>query len=114
MTIRFHVDDLQLSHVNANVVTDEIQKLQLRFGKLADLTISRGRVRKYLGMTLDFTAPKKCKIIMTEYVSEILGSTPEELLRGRGQARTPAANDLFKINDTEEQLPKHRSDTFIH
>jgi len=112
ITILFHVDDLKLSHVNANVVTDEIQKLQLRFGKLADLTISRGRVHEYLGMTLDFTVPKKCKVIMTEYVSEIVGSAPEELLRGRGQARTPAANGLFKINENEEQLPKHRSDTF--
>ena len=36
----------------------------------------------------------------------------EELLLGWGQARTPAANDLFKISDTEKQLPKHRSDTF--
>ena len=112
MTILFHVDDLKLSHVDPNVVTEEIQKLQLEFGKLAELTISRGRVHEYLGMTLDFTTPKKCKVIMTDYVDEILGSAPEELFLGRGQARTPAANDLFKISDTEKQLPKHRSDTF--
>ncbi len=49
---------------------------------------------------------------MTEYVSEVLGSAPEELLRGQGQACTPASNDLFKISDTEQQLPKHRFDTF--
>jgi len=49
---------------------------------------------------------------MKEYVNEVLGSAPENLLRGRGQARTPAANDLFKVNDTEMQLPKDQSDLF--
>jgi len=49
---------------------------------------------------------------MKEYGNEILGSAPEELLRGRGQARTPAANDPFKVNDTEKQLPKDQSDLF--
>ena len=106
------MDDLKLSHVDPNVVTEEIRKLQLEFGKLAELTICRGRVHEYLGMTLDFTTPKKCKVIMTDYVDEILGSAPEELLLGRGQARTPAANDLFKLCDTEKKLPDHQSDMF--
>jgi len=61
---------------------------------------------------LHFNAPKKCKVIMTEYVSEVLGSDPVELLRGEDQACTPASNDLFKTSETEEQLSKHRSDTF--
>jgi len=57
MTVVF-MDDLNLSHANANVVTEKIQKLQLRFGKLADSTIIRGLVHEYLGMTLDFTVPE--------------------------------------------------------
>jgi len=106
MTIVFHLDDLKLSHVDANVVTNEIQKLQLRFGKLADFKVSKEQVHEYLGMALDFTVLEKCKVIMTEYVNEILGSASKELLRGRSQAHTPAENDLCKVNDTEKQLSR--------
>jgi len=49
---------------------------------------------------------------MREYVNDILGSAPEELLRGRRQARTPAANDLFRINDNKNELQQHQSDAF--
>eukprot|EP00957_Ditylum_brightwellii_P108722 8293936-Ditylum_brightwellii.AAC.2 len=42
-----------------NVVTKIIKKLQDKYGKEAPLTINRGKVHNYLGMTLDFLSPRK-------------------------------------------------------
>ena len=38
------------------------------------MKVARGKVHTYLGMTLDFTTPKIVKVIMTEYVDEIVGA----------------------------------------
>jgi hypothetical protein len=39
------------------VVADVIQMLSDKFGREAPLTINRGHVHDYLGMTLDFSIP---------------------------------------------------------
>ena len=38
------------------------------------MTVHRGKVHKYLGMTLDFTAKRKVKISMVDYVKEIMAA----------------------------------------
>ena len=64
LTIVWHVDNLKISHVDPNVVTDVINKLSDRFGKEAPMNISRGKVHDYLGMTLDFRQKGKVKVLM--------------------------------------------------
>jgi hypothetical protein len=54
-TILWHVDDLKISHVDAEVVTNVIAMLSSEFGKEAPLTVTRGAIHEYPGMTLDFT-----------------------------------------------------------
>jgi hypothetical protein len=53
-TIVFHIDDLLLSHLNPNIVTSYIRKLHKEYGSLENLTVTRGKVHEYLGMTIDF------------------------------------------------------------
>ena len=36
------------------------------------MTVHRGKILKYLGMTLDFSTKGICKITMPEYIQEIL------------------------------------------
>ena len=38
------------------------------------MKVARGKVHKYLGMTLDFATSKIVKVTMLEYVDEIIGS----------------------------------------
>jgi hypothetical protein len=38
------------------------------------MKVARGKVHKYLGMTLDLTTLKIVKVIMLKYVDEIIGS----------------------------------------
>ena len=52
-TILWHVDDLKISHVESTVVDTIIAQLNSRFGKEDPVSVTRGRIHNYLGMTLD-------------------------------------------------------------
>ena len=110
-TILWHVDDLKISHVDAGVVDNIIDLLNERYGKEAPLTVTRGKVHDYLGMTLDFSLEGKVLIRMEDYVEGILEEAPDDM---SGEAGTPAANHLFDISDTPEALDEKTSELFHH
>jgi hypothetical protein len=110
-TILWHVDDLKISHVDEDVVTDVINKLSAEFGKEAPLTINRGKIHEYLGMTLDFTEPGVARITMQQYIENILKEMPEEMA---GVAPTPATNGLFEVNPDGEKLDTEKNEFFHH
>jgi hypothetical protein len=110
-TILWHVDDLKISHVDEDVVTDVISKLSAEFGKEAPLTINRGKIHMYLGMTLDFTEPGVARITMQQYIENILKEMPEEMA---GVAPTPATNGLFEVNPDGEKLDGEKNEFFHH
>jgi hypothetical protein len=56
------VDDLKISHVDQAVLEDLVRMLNEQYGKLNPLTVTRGDVHDYLGMTLDFSMPEKVTI----------------------------------------------------
>jgi hypothetical protein len=58
-TILWHVDNLKISHVDPQVVTDVISQLNGEFGKEAPLTITRGKVHEYLGMVIDYSTSNR-------------------------------------------------------
>lgn len=47
-TIIWHVDDLKISHVDPDVVTGIIKKLNDTYGELQELTATRGKVHEFL------------------------------------------------------------------
>ena len=53
LTVVFHVDDLKCSHLDKTVVDGLLERISERFGKEAPLSITRGKVHDYLGMTID-------------------------------------------------------------
>jgi hypothetical protein len=91
-TIIWHVDDLKMSHVSAAVLDEIIERLDEKYGKEATLTVNRGTVYVYLGMTIDFGEKGKVKFIMNDYVENLLDEGPEGM---SGHAATPAANHFF-------------------
>jgi hypothetical protein len=48
------VDDLKISHEDPDVVSQIIELFKGAYGKEAPLTITRGKVHEYLGMTLAY------------------------------------------------------------
>jgi len=111
-TVLWHVDDIKMSHVEGAVLEELLGKLDGVYGsKEAPLTVTRGKVHEYLGMTLDFSIDGKCKIVMKDYIEEMLEDLPSDM---DGEAVTPAANHLFEVNDNPEKLDESTSQTFHH
>ena len=48
-TIAWYVDDMKISHVNSDVVTEVINQIERRFGKM---TVTRGKEHIFLGMKI--------------------------------------------------------------
>ena len=110
-TILWHVDDLKILHVDPQVVTDVISQLSDEFGKEAPLTVTRGAVHDYLGMTLDYSISKKIKITMIDYIKNMLTELPPDM---DGESPTPAANHLFEVNEAPTLLDEQKSQFFHH
>ncbi|KAI2495312.1 Reverse transcriptase (RNA-dependent DNA polymerase) [Fragilaria crotonensis] len=110
-TILWHVDDLKISHVDPKVVDDVIELLKSEFGKEAPLTISRGKVHEYLGMTIDFSVKGKVKFTMIDYIENMITELPADM---SGTVRSPASSHLFDVNDDAEKLNTELSDFFHH
>jgi len=68
-------------------VTGVIEQLNLEFGALSPLTVTRGKMHEYLGMTLDYSTPGKVRISMTDYITSMLDELPDDM---DGVAATPA------------------------
>jgi hypothetical protein len=73
------VDDLKIIHVNTNALTEVIKLLKEAFGKEALLMVTRGKVHDYLGMTLDFSLPGQAKILMVDYIKNMLADMPSKM-----------------------------------
>ena len=110
-TLVWHVDDMKISHADRKIVDDIIKMLEQEFGKEAPLTIRRGKLHDYLGMTLDFSRPGKVQINMEEYIRNMLAELPEDM---EGTATTPAAEQLFKINEAPTYLDDQKAMFFHH
>ena len=100
-TILWHVDNLKLSHVDDKVNTLIVNLIDEEFGKESPITVTRGKVHDYLGMTLDYTEKGKVKIKMLDYLEKMLADLPKEF---EGFALTPAATHLMTVNETQPKV----------
>jgi hypothetical protein len=110
-TIVWHVDDLKLSHLKQEVLEDLINTLNERYGKITPLTVTRGDIHDYLGMTLDYSVPGTVTIRMDDYVKDLLDEAPGDMA---GTAAMPAADHLFTVSEEPEYLDDTTSELFHH
>jgi Reverse transcriptase (RNA-dependent DNA polymerase)/Zinc knuckle len=110
-TVIWHVDDLKISHEDPAVVSGVIEQLSDEFGKEAPLTVNRGKVHDYLGMTLDFSVTGKVKIGMVQYVKNMLAELPDDM---DGVSPNSAAAHLFDVNEECPKLDKKGAEQFHH
>ena len=76
------------------------------------MTVSRGRVHKYLGMTVDYTVHARVNISMFDYVYEIISTFDKAEPMGGGTKSSAAPDDLFKVNEDCEKLPPEKAVEF--
>jgi hypothetical protein len=110
-TITWHVDDIKMSHKDPKEVTKVIDWPKGIYGD--NMHVSRGLVRDYLGMTLDYTTKGEVKVTMVDYLKGVLGDFPEVI---DGTASTPASEHLFDVRPDEERtlLNEEQARAFHH
>ena len=96
------------------VVTDIIQQLNGKYGKVTPMVLTCRKIHEYLGMTIDFSDVGKVKITMYDYIDKMISKLPTEII---DKLATPASNHLFKIredNDDDQLLTPDISEEFHH
>jgi hypothetical protein len=103
MIICFHVDDCKISHSKKTVMDRMIGYLWQEYERIFEdgsgsMTVSREKIHKYIGMTLDYSVPGQLKITMLDYVDEILAAFEKAEPKGGGRNTSAAPDILFKVD----------------
>lgn len=80
-TAVWHVDNLKSSHKSAQVKDNFHDWLNEKYGNesIGIVKAIRGKLHKYLGMTLDYSENEVLQIDMQEYVEEMIKEFPYDL-----------------------------------
>ena len=73
------------------------------------MMVSRGKVHKYLGMTLDYTSHGQVQIIMIDFLDKVLIAFNKAEPKGGGTKTSAAPDNLFKVDDDCEKLPQSKT-----
>jgi hypothetical protein len=76
------------------------------------MTVSRGKIHKYFGMTLDYTVRGQVKITMCDYVYEILTAFDNTEPKGGGTNTNASPDSLFKVDENCEKLKQDKDVEF--
>jgi len=106
-TVAWYVDNNKISHVDDTVVTNIIEKIEAKFGKM---TVTRGKHHVFLGMDIIFNDNDgTVTILMKEYLKEAIADSGTDASK---VAPTPAKKDLFTVDGVSKQLDKLQGETF--
>jgi hypothetical protein len=113
-TICFHVDDCKLSHCKKTVMDRMIGYLCREYESIFEegsgaMTVSQGKIHKYLGMTLDYSVPGQVKITMLDYFNEILAALDKAEQKGGGMKTSAAPDSLLKIDEDCKKLAQAKA-----
>jgi hypothetical protein len=111
------VDDCNISHVDAKVNDQLIKELHDEYESIFEddsghMKVSRGKVHKYLGMTIDFTMKGQCKISMLEYIDDLLKAFEKVAPKETGTKVSAAPKDLFVVDEDSKKLSPERAEEF--
>ena len=77
-----NVDAIKTYHRDPKVVTNIIDLISSAYVRESLLTVNRGKVQKYIGMTIDFSENGKVKFTMHDYIYDMLEELPEDTKTG--------------------------------
>ena len=117
MTICYHVDDCKLSHRRSKVNNMMIKWLRQEYESifedgLGNMAVSRGKVHKYLGMTLDYTVCGQVQITMIDFLDKFLIAFEEAEPKGGGTKTSAAPENLFRVDEDCKKLPQSKTVQF--
>jgi hypothetical protein len=76
------------------------------------MTVSRGKIHKYLGMTLDYIVLGQVKITMLDYVNDILAAFDKAEPKGGGTKTSTDPDSLFKVDEYCDKLAQAKAVEF--
>jgi hypothetical protein len=104
LTIGVYVDDLLCTCVSESALEWLGAEMEKSF---PGMTINKGQVHSYLGETWDFSSPGKVKCTMEGNIGQVLADN-----NVTGEAKTPAAADLFGIDVSSPLLDENARQLF--
>jgi hypothetical protein len=118
MTICFHVDNCKLSRRKKKVMDTMIEYLREYYESIfkdgtGAMTVIRGKIHKYLGMTLDYTVCGQVELTMFDYVDEILTVFDKAEWKGGGTKTSAVPGSIFKVDESFAKLA-HNKDVEFH
>ena len=110
LTTLFHVDNLMAAHMHPGVVTEHIKLLDGVYGTKDPLTVTRGKIHEFLGITIDFSLQRGVAFSQYDFIKKFWKSLPEDL---KGSYRnTPAPDYLFKVDRNADLIDTRRKDEY--
>jgi hypothetical protein len=100
LTVVLYVDDLKLTCVCLSRIDWLIAALEAKY---LEITVTRGKVHHYLGMTFDYT--NSLRISMTKYEQDLVAGVHREVY-------TPAMEDLFAVDDLSPTVDEEKQKWF--
>ena len=115
-TVVWHVDDLTVSHIYGGVVTRMSAWIKKTYERLfkdgsGAMNLNHGMIHKYLGMTLDCSTRGEVKIMMYNYIRDIITDF-KQYDSSNNNTRTHVANYVFKVRDDQKKLPETLAQVF--
>jgi hypothetical protein len=104
-TAAIHVDDMMISCVNQRTIDSLLTHLRNKYPD--GLTLHRGPILSFLGMTFDFSATGEVSVTQAGFVNDLLSSSGVD-----GTARSPAAENLFQTRDDGPEISEAMKDWF--
>ena len=68
-------------HVDSNIVSSVISGIEAEHEKTAKMTIGKGKIHKFIGMTIDYYLPLKMNVYMVYYIVNIPDDIQEDMRR---------------------------------
>jgi len=103
-TVVVYVDDLKISCADSRGVDDVVNDLKKVYG---NVNLHKEAIIDYLGMDFDHSQPGVVKISMAAMIDQVI-----EELSITDTARTPAAVDLFHVDEKSPRLDKDKKEKF--
>ena len=103
-------DDLKVSHKDQAVLEDFLTNLRDKFGQNDELTENKGLIHEYLGITIDYSIPRKVVFTMFDYLEDVIVEANKDLKNSRSYY--PGNDSLMKVDLDSPRLPIKDAELF--